>query len=86
MLVRSEGERNRDSLPRGAGMPEDNFLPTVIGILEQLHAKSSARGAAMLTFLLDLARTEAEDELKTAIAEANLRSAYRVGGANPAWH
>lgn len=67
-------------------MPDDNFLPTMIGILEQLHEKSHARGSAMLSFLLDLARTEAEDELKTLVAEAELRSAYRVGGAAPAWH
>lgn len=45
---------------------EIDFLPTMIGILEKLHATSLERGQVNLAILLDLARNEAEDALRTA--------------------
>ncbi len=58
-------------------VPRTDFLPTVIGILEQLRASSAENGAANLAFLLDLAKTEAEDELRTAKAQADLRATLK---------
>jgi hypothetical protein len=53
---------------------EDDFLPTAIGILTRLQAITVQRGRTNLAFLLDLARTEAEDELRYDRAEAELKS------------
>jgi hypothetical protein len=62
------------------------FLPSVIGILQELHATSSERGQTMLAFLLDLARTEAEDELRQAGLEAGIKSTLRETSTVGAWH
>ena len=56
---------------------QTDFLPKVIGILERLSATSSERGAANLAFLIDLAKTEAEDELRTAKARAEIRTTLK---------
>ena len=58
-------------------MPQTDFLPTVIGILERLSATSAENGAANLAFLIDLAKTEAEDELRTAQAQAEIRTTLK---------
>lgn len=57
--------------------PDDHYLPTLISILERLQAKTSERGESMLSFLLDLAKAEAQDELTTMQAEAGFRSRLR---------
>jgi len=53
------------------------FLPAIIGILRKLQATSIERGQANLAVLLDLARTEAEDALRTADQKAHLEAGYR---------
>jgi len=53
------------------------FLPKLIGILENLSAASAEIGAANLAFLLDLAKTEAEDELRTGQAQAEIRTTLK---------
>jgi hypothetical protein len=67
---------------------EDDFLPTAIGILTRLQAITVQRGRSNLAFLLDLARTEAEDELRHDKAEAELKTTLRqtscATGGNPA--
>lgn len=57
--------------------PQLDFLPTVIGILQRLQATSVERGQANLAVLLDLAKMEAEDVLRTANMDADARSALR---------
>jgi hypothetical protein len=82
----AELEANRVSrFPRIAaitGKPMDtretDFLPTMIGILERLHATSLKRGQANLAVLLDLARSEAEDVLRTAGQRAHVQAASRM--------
>ena len=64
---------------------DENFLPTLIGILEKLHAKSAERGDSMLTFLLGLAKTEAEDELKCEAEEARRRALLRDTSSAKTW-
>jgi hypothetical protein len=59
-----------------------DFLPTMIGILQKLHATSLERGQPNLAVLLDLARTEAEDALRTAGQKAELEAAFREAGAS----
>lgn len=63
----------------------DDFLPTLIGILDRLHTKSAERGDSMLTFLLGLAKTEAEDELKSEAAQADRLSALRDTSSQNSW-
>ena len=58
-------------------MPRTDFLPSLIGILERLSAASAENGAANLAFLLDLAKTEAEDELRTTQAQAEIRTTLK---------
>ncbi len=53
------------------------FLPELIGLLERLTATSAEIGATNLAFLLDLAKTEAEDELRTGQAQADLRTTLK---------
>ena len=57
-----------------------DFLPTMIGILEKLHATSLDRGQPNLAMLIELARTEAEDALRTAGQKANLEATFRPAG------
>jgi hypothetical protein len=64
---------------------DDDFLPALIGILERLHAKSAERGDSMLAFLLGLAKTEAEDELKCQAAQADRRTALRDTSSQTSW-
>lgn len=66
---------------------------TTIDILQRLHDESAERGETMLAFLLDLAKTEAEDQVRQAGLEAETRTALRdtsivgfltdVGGTPP---
>ena len=63
----------------------DDFLPSLIGILDRLHTKSAERGDSMLTFLLGLAKTEAEDELKSEAAQAERMSALRETSSQKSW-
>jgi hypothetical protein len=58
-------------------MPRTDFLPNLIGILAQLSATSAENGASNLAFLLELAKTEAEDELRTAQAQADIRTTLK---------
>ena len=64
---------------------DDNFLPAVIGILGRLQATTAQHGSPMLAFLLDLARAEAEDELRTASLEEDLRSALKETSSAGTW-
>jgi hypothetical protein len=66
---------------------------TTIEILQRLHDESAERGETMLAFLLDLAKTEAEDQVRQAGLDAEMRTALRdtsiigflsdVGGTPP---
>ena len=63
-------------------MPNRDFLRLTAEILERLELESSSRGNRMLASLLDIARTEAEDGLKTkehepTPEETNLRRVVR---------
>jgi hypothetical protein len=64
---------------------DDDFLPAVIGILARLQATTEEHGRPMLAFLLDLAKAEAEDELRTAHMEDDLRSALKETSSIATW-
>jgi hypothetical protein len=64
---------------------DDDFLPAVIGILGRLQATTAEHGRPMLAFLLDLAKAEAEDELRTAHMEDDLRSALKETSSIATW-
>ena len=64
---------------------EDDFLPAVIGILGRLQVTTAQHGRPMLAFLLDLAKAEAEDELRTANMEQELRSALKQTSSAGSW-
>lgn len=57
-----------------------DFLPTMIGILQKLHTTSLERGQPNLAVLLDLARSEAEDALRTADQKAQVEAAFKAAG------
>jgi hypothetical protein len=64
---------------------DDDFLPALIGILDRLHGKNAERGETMLTFLIGLAKTEAEDELKTQSACADRMATFRDASSQQTW-
>ena len=59
------------------GQAPAEYLPTVIATLQNLQDESAERHETMLAFLLDLARTEAEDRLRQAGLDADTRAALR---------
>ena len=65
--------------------PDDEFLPALIGILDRLHCRSAERGESTLTFLLALAKTEAEDELKSRADQAHRRATLRDTSSRNSW-
>ena len=64
---------------------DDDFLPAVIGILDRLQVTTAQHGRPMLAFLLDLAKAEAEDELRTDSLEQELRSALKQTSSTASW-
>ena len=64
---------------------DDNFLPGIINILERLHTKTAERGDSMLPFLLNLAKTEAEDELKSQEAQRQRQAALEDTSSQKTW-
>lgn len=66
--------------------PADDLLQTMIVTLRGLQEKSAAIGRANLEFLIELARKEAEDELNTSRAQADLRATLERSSIVGAWH
>ena len=66
-------------------IPQSEFLPTVIGILGELHQSTAERGQATLSLLIDLAKTEAEDALRQAGVDAEMRATLRGTSIVGAW-
>ena len=66
-------------------MPQSEYLPAVIGILDRLHRSTAERGQATLSLLIDLAKTEAEDVLRQAGVEAETRATLRETSTVGAW-
>lgn len=52
---------------------DKHFLNRVIEELDRLHAESEKRGHPLLAALLEIARDEAEDDLKSRTESARLR-------------
>lgn len=65
--------------------PQSEFLPAVIGILDRLHQSTADQGQATLSLLIDLARTEAEDALRQAGRDAEIRATLRDTSTIGAW-
>jgi hypothetical protein len=59
------------------GQAQGAFLMTAIETLKSLHDQSVERGETMLAFLLDLAKTEAEDQARQAGLDAHTRTVLR---------
>jgi hypothetical protein len=71
---------------------DPEFLPTMVGILKRLQITSEERGFLMIACFLDLARAEAEEELKhigeraalaALIEETSSRTTWRAGTQAP---
>lgn len=75
------------SIKAGAWMeqPQTDFLQGIVGILDRLHATTQTRGQATLSMLIDLARTEAEDALRQAGLEADMRARLQRTSSIGAW-
>jgi hypothetical protein len=65
--------------------PQADFLQGVVGILDRLHATTQTRGQATLSMLIDLAKTEAEDALRQAGIEADMRARLQQTSSIGAW-
>jgi hypothetical protein len=77
--------------PEACGAMEKSdpeFLPTMVGILKRLQMTSEERGFQMIACFLDLARAEAEEELKhigeraalaALMVETSSRTTWRAG-------
>lgn len=48
---------------------DEEFLTTVVDILERLRAQSDMRGHPLLASLLAITKDEAEDDLRTRVSE-----------------
>jgi hypothetical protein len=66
-------------------LPQSEFLPAVIGILDRLHQSTAEQGQATLSLLIDLAKTEAEDALRQAGIDAEMRATLRATSTIGAW-
>ena len=62
-----------------------DFLPTMIAILERLHATSLDKGEPLLASILDIAKTEAEDALRHAREIAEMVSARTETSSAHSW-
>ena len=60
------------------GQASADFLPNVIALLRRLQEQSVEQNESMLAFLLDLARTEAEDRLRQDGLDAEMRLALQA--------
>ena len=64
------------------GHEDLDFLQVVSQALERLRRASEERGHAMLASMIELARTEAEDDLRTRALEYQRFAEFKAG-ANP---
>ncbi len=58
---------------------DEDFLRVVLQSLEKLRQASEDRGHGMLASMIELARTEAEDDLRTRTLEAARFAEFRAG-------
>ena len=75
-LLRSEGSPSRDT----SDFVDKEFFLSVIEALEQLLSESRCGRHPMIAFLLDIARVEAEDELRTDAEIADRFSEFQEVG------
>ena len=68
------------------------FLPSIANILSRLQKTSEEEGHSMLAYLIDLARTEAEEQIRCNLQDAMFRTeilatssthSWRAGAAEP---
>lgn len=60
--------------------PDDRFLREALEVLERLRSECEWRGHPLLASLLDIARSEAEDDLKTCAETRRFSSGSRSRG------
>jgi hypothetical protein len=75
-LRKSAAKKSSDNLVDLASAADQRFLRKVIDNLERLRAASDSRGHPFLSSLLDIARREAADDLKTQRKVAKLNSSF----------
>ena len=68
------------------------FLPSIANILSRLQKTSEEEGHSMLAYLIDLARAEAEEQIRCNLQDAMFRTevlakssthSWRAGAAEP---
>lgn len=61
------------------------FLPSVASILSRLQRTTEARGNHMLAYLIDLARAEAEEQMRCDLQDAMFRSEVLTTSSTHTW-
>jgi hypothetical protein len=74
----ARAKKSSDNLVDLSSAADQRFLKRTIEKLERLRAASDSRGHPFLSSLLDIARREASDELKTQRKVAKLKSSLSV--------
>jgi hypothetical protein len=69
---------------RSMTQSEEDFLRVVLLSLEKLRQASEDRGHGMLASMIELARSEAEDDLRTRALKAARFAEFRAGRYLPA--
>ena len=65
--------------------PDSAFLPSMASILARLQRTSEARGNHMLAYLIDLARAEAEEQMRCDLQDAMFRSEVLTTSSTHSW-
>ncbi len=65
---------------------DEDFLPWALQALERLRDASEDRGHPLLASMLELARVEAEDDLKTRAMAVQRLSGFREAGLHRMQH
>lgn len=65
--------------------PDSAFLPSIASILARLQRTSEARGNHMLAYLIDLARAEAEEQMRCDLQDAMFRSEVLTTSSAHTW-
>lgn len=61
------------------------FLPSVANILSRLQKTSEEEGHSMLAYLIDLARAEAEEQIRCNLQDAMFRSELLGKSSTHSW-
>jgi hypothetical protein len=61
------------------------FLPSIANILSRLQKTSEEEGHAMLAYLIDMARAEAEEQMRCDLQDAMFRTEVLATSSSHSW-